>query len=76
MINIKLHTEKGKLKCKHFEISASILNSTMQTLQEKVQKIRLRDFKSSYIKGSFKLYCRHKLDFSRNNILSNNLEKM
>ena len=74
MINIKLYTEKGKLKCKRFEISASTLNSTTQTLQEKVQKIRLEDFKSSYIRGLFKLYCRSKLDFSRN-ILSNNLEK-
>ena len=74
MISIKLHAEKGRLKCKCFKISASILNSTTRTLQEHVQNIRLKDFKSSYIQGSFKLYCRCKFDFSRN-ILSNNLGK-
>ena len=75
MISMKLQAEKGRLKCKHFEISGNILNSTTTTLQQHVQKIRLEDFKSSYIQGSFKLYCRCKLDFSRNNILSNHLEK-
>ena len=75
MISIKLEAEKERLKCKCFEISASILNFTTQTLQEHMQKIRLKEFKSSYIQGLFKLYCRHKLNFSRNNILSNNLEK-
>ena len=49
MISIKRQAEKGRLRCKRFEISASILNSTMQTLQEHMQKIRLEDLKSSYV---------------------------
>ena len=65
MMSIEVEAEKGRLKCKCFEISASILNSTTQVLQEHVQKIRLEDFKFYYVQGSFKLYCRHKLDFSR-----------
>ena len=42
MISIKLQVQKGRLKCTCFEISASILNTTLQTLQQHVEKNKTR----------------------------------
>ena len=70
---LNCNMRKNRMVCKKFALSADILSSSTTTLQEKEGKtVQLEDYRFTYVQGSFRLFCKRKLDFSKS--LVNNLE--
>ena len=66
MLSIQLVADKKRLACTKFVLYADVLNHSKTTLQLEEKSMRLEDYNFLCIQGSFILFCRHKLDFSKN----------